>query len=227
MSAKPTAPAARIGVLALYIGPWPKWMPVFCRSAAMNPSIDFLLLGSEPLPLAAPNLHFHPTTLAGIEQRIRAKLSVQPAPLSPYKLCDLRPMFGELFDEYLASYQFWAHADLDVVFGDLRRQILTEDMLAAYDIISTNPTRMNGPLSFWRNVPAVNGLFRQNSKHIEILQTESNQVFDEIGINDIILNNRDTVRFACRATHVHPQSRGLYYWEKGRVFEEFTGRETG
>ena len=51
---------------------------------------------------------------------------------TPYKLCDYKPAYGEIFAPELSGYDFWGYGDMDLVFGDLRAYF-TEDKLRKYD----------------------------------------------------------------------------------------------
>ena len=49
-----------------------------------------------------------------------------------YKLCDFKPAYGFLFEEYLQGYQFWGHCDIDTIMGNLSK-LLTDELLNQYD----------------------------------------------------------------------------------------------
>ena len=55
---------------------------------------------------------------------------------SAYKLCDFKPTFGTIFAEYLNEYDFWGNADIDLIYGNIRR-FLTEELLSEYDVITS------------------------------------------------------------------------------------------
>lgn len=52
--------------------------------------------------------------------------------IKPYKLCDYKPAYGYIFEEYLSSYKFWGHCDIDTIMGNLNKYI-TNDLLNNYD----------------------------------------------------------------------------------------------
>ncbi len=214
-------------MISAYLGRLPPWFGVYARSVARNPSIDFLYLCDDRPPALHPNMRWIPTSLDDIRSRIRTTLGLEADALTPYKLCDLRPMFGVLFAEHIEPYGYWAHADIDVIFGDLRRHILDEGASADYDVISSHPTRLNGPLTFWRNRADVNSLFLRNESYREAATSARSMTFDEQGMSATVREHAATIRTLYRPSHRHDASRGLWYWENGRVVESFSKEETG
>jgi len=69
---------------------------------------------------------------------------------SPYKLCDYKPIYGEIFKEYTESYDFWGHCDNDLIFGDIR-SFITDEILQKSDKVLSR-----GHLSLYRNTPYMN-----------------------------------------------------------------------
>ena len=100
---------------------------------------------------------------------------------NPYKLCDLRPLYGELFKEELRSYSHWGYCDLDIIFGDIDKYI-TEDMLISYDKISKL-----GHLSIIKNIADNNNAYKE-CDYKGILQDSRSKAFDEVR-NNININN--------------------------------------
>ena len=50
----------------------------------------------------------------------------------PYKLCDMRPVFFVIFEEWIKGYDFWAFGDCDLIFGDIR-SYFPDKILDQYD----------------------------------------------------------------------------------------------
>jgi hypothetical protein len=51
-----------------------------------------------------------------------------------YKVVDVKPLFGFLFREYIQDYEFWAHVDNDLVFGNIAG--LMNPMMDEFDVIT-------------------------------------------------------------------------------------------
>lgn len=58
-------------------------------------------------------------TLEELKDLFEKKLSIRIENLQPYKLCDFRPSYGLVFEEYLESYDYWGFCDIDLIWGNL------------------------------------------------------------------------------------------------------------
>ena len=72
----------------------------------------------------------------------------------PYKFCDFRAAYGEVFAEYLAGYDFWGHCDIDLLWGDIRA-FVTDEVLTKYDRVYTH-----GHCCLYKNTACVNSWYR-------------------------------------------------------------------
>ena len=77
-------------------------------------------------------------------RRIQSHFDFEISLERPYKLCDFRPAFGEIFADELAGYDFWGHSDLDVIFGRIRDHLPA----AAFE---ADKILFNGNFSLYRN----------------------------------------------------------------------------
>ncbi len=96
------------------------------------------------------NVHVHAMTLEEIRQRAAKHLDFDPVLTTPYKLCDYKPMYGLIFQDYLAGYDFWGHVDPDVVWGDMG-SFITDELLDEYSRLF-----QRGHLNLYRNTDEVN-----------------------------------------------------------------------
>jgi len=117
-----------------------------------------------------------------MKQRIQNVFDFKIALERPYKLCDFRPAYGEIFEEEISGYDFWGHCDFDVIFGDIRK-FITEDLLINYNKIFSF-----GSLSIYKNDHYINKAYRYNfvdEKHQisisyrDIFSSQESLVFDE------------------------------------------------
>lgn len=228
----------KIAIILCYFGNLPENFAVFAESCRRNATIDFLLF-TDANPRHLPkNIHLHSTTFAELQQRI-ARCYDFPITLHvPYKLCDYKPAYGEIFAPELSGYDFWGHGDMDLVFGDLRR-FFTEEKLARY-----HKFYAFGHLSLYRNTPENNAVYRQpvGIDYRKVFTTKEIAVFDEInGISakykalglpfydrqeyaDI---TKSTDRLAITDVGItadnqlHPNyTEQIFYYDHGRVFRD-------
>ncbi len=232
----------RILIICCWFGPYPNYFGVWSKSVGCNSTIDFLIVGDNPLPSNSPsNLLFLPLSLEKLQSLIRERLACKEAVLMhPYKCCDYKPMYGTIFADELTGYDFWGHCDLDLVFGNLR-DFLTEERFANYDKLYSQ-----GHLSVYRNTPEVNERWRLPFAKFDVMQvitSPMNFAFDEWdGIYNIYMRQgfpfwREVefcnpapftrrFRFRQRTNAKYERSPSNYnhqcfYWEKGKVHRAF------
>lgn len=145
----------RITVVITFVGTAPFYLPAFLVSCRANPDVRWIIytdveMGSD-LP---PNVVVKTTTVAELEVRF-SRVVGQPVTVKARKLNDLKILSGVAFADDLRDADFWAYADLDVVWGDLRR-FLTDDLLAGIDVFSSRPDKLSGHFTLFRNTPAIN-----------------------------------------------------------------------
>lgn len=114
------------------------------------------------MDVGGANVKVFETSLSKIKSLFEAKLQQTISLESPYKLCDLRPAYGYVFEDELRQYDFWGHCDNDMIFGDIRK-FITDDILAKYDKILSR-----GHLSIYRNTPEVNEFFMKSDSFAKI-----------------------------------------------------------
>jgi hypothetical protein len=176
-----------IRVVCTYFGNWPVWFPAFLLSCARNESIDWLIFTDcAAVPGCPPNVTIHPFSLKDLNQLASAKLGIEVRK-SLYSQCDLRPAYGVIFQDYLTGCDFWAHCDLDVVWGDIRN-FIHPGILESSDVISSRLANIAGHFTVWRNTGIVNNSFRSVSGWHEQLSQPTHYRFDEDVITDFLAN---------------------------------------
>lgn len=177
----------KILMLIPYVGELPTiYFPIFLHTCAKNTQIDFLIFNDYAqaankkynLPT---NVRILPMQLDEFNVRASAALGCQVAVKAGYKLCDLRPMYGHIFADYLADYHFWGHCDMDICLGDLSH-FITDDILQTHDIISLRREWISGPFSLYRNADFTNKLYLQSRDWQRIATDEELLRFDETGV---------------------------------------------
>ena len=95
-------------LIVVYLGQWPVWFPAFLLSCKQNPDFDWLIFSDCPIPeVEIPNVKFIPFSMEKFNCLASKKLALPINIEFPYKLCDFRPAFGILFEEYIREYSFW------------------------------------------------------------------------------------------------------------------------
>ena len=165
----------RIAIIVPYIGKLQDSFDFWLSSAAFNKTIDFLLFTDANIENVPSNVHVHRFTFEQLHELIQRNFDFEIRLSKPYKFCDFRPAFGEIFKDYIDGYEFWGYTDLDVIYGDLRKY-LTEDMLGRYDHIFGH-----GHFSLYRNTDIVNSEYRKVRvpTYKQVFTYDDGRAFDE------------------------------------------------
>ena len=115
-----------------YFGKLPGLFKFWLNSCTQNPTIDFLIVTNQDIKSPSPNIIVVKTELKKIKEKIEQILKFQVALDKPYKLCDYRPIYHKIFQEYVHNYDFWGYCDSDMVLGDIRA-FLTDELLNKFD----------------------------------------------------------------------------------------------
>lgn len=181
----------RIRFLIPYFGQWPFWMPFFLQSCRYNPSIEWLFFSDCGVPAdCPPNVVIRPLSYAAYCALVSARLGIEFAPPSPYKLCDLKPALGFVHADCLDGVDFWGFGDIDLVYGDLRHYF-DEARLRAHDLLSTHATRVSGHLCLLRNNDSMRTAFRRVRGWQSALADPEHRAFDEKAFSKLFVKNKN------------------------------------
>jgi hypothetical protein len=224
----------KILLIAVYYGRWPAWFPAFLRSCRFNPSVDWLIVTDlPPPPVDLPNVRFLHMTMPELAARATRRLGVEVRIARPYKICDLRPAFGVVFEVQLEGYDFWGHCDLDVIWGDIRA-FVPDSVLTACDVISARKDHVCGHFTLFRNREELNSLFGRDATYPTVLRSDSHYYYDEVGMTALVRAAAQAGRLKVHwprflpnfpdndGKRAHPSRIGPYVnrwvWRDGKVF---------
>ncbi len=225
-----TEPSIRL--VAAHFGALPSYFPLTLRSMAGNPDVSWLLLTDQPVPDPPPNVTVRSCGFEELATRIRAHFDFPVSLAQPYKLCDFRPAFGEIFAAELDGYDFWGSCDLDLVFGRIRDHLPA----AAYQ---ADKILFHGNFQLYRNTPQAAGWYRHEVGKVsyrDALTRPEAMHFDEwAGIFYIVEDlgvrswQQDVIfdlsfrRYRTRAESPPGRDPRRYAWEDGGVCEYRVG----
>lgn len=161
-----------IKLVDVYFGTLPLWMPAFFISCDNNPDIEWILFtDASPPELLPENVKFIEMNAPSFNRLCKSKLGLKASITSsfPYKLCDFKPVYGVLFEDYLKDCDFWGFCDIDVIWGDFRH-FFNESILSSYDILTTRLRSIAGHCCLFRNTVEINNLYRGIPKILDMLQ---------------------------------------------------------
>lgn len=144
----------RLCFIIPYFGKLPNYFPVFLKTCGANPDYNWVVFTNDMHDYGYPqNVKRINMTFEECKRLITSKFDCPINIIKPYKLCDLKPMYGYIFEEYLKDYKFWGHCDVDTIMGNLSRW-LTDEFLERYDKIF-----QLGHMTIYRNTAMNNRVF--------------------------------------------------------------------
>ena len=107
-------------VMIVFFGELPPWLPITLHSMASNTRVSFIVVGDAPTPaVLPPNVHFEHISYTAMQTRLGSLTGQTVQYTDTYKANDIKPVLPALYPHLLTGYDWWAWADLDVIFGDL------------------------------------------------------------------------------------------------------------
>ena len=209
-----------------YYGSYPIWMNAFLRSCAYNPSLTWLIFSDLEKPMYQPdNVQFFHLEKEGLSELIKQKTGIHHALENPHKLCDFKPLYGHIFEDYLVDYQFWGHCDMDVIWGDMDH-FLFKMGFEQFDLVSSRPHAISGHFTLYRNMEALKVFYQSVPQYHKAFIKPNYQGFDEGFYSYHIFNEVKSGRLNIKPywekrncidrgeLHRHP---GIWIWEKGKI----------
>lgn len=171
-------------VIIAYFGCFKPSIKLFLESCNRNPQIDWMIFTDCAIPnnvKLKTNIFWNKSTLNEIHELAERKIKCKVALDNPYKLCDLKPMYGLIFSDYIENYEYWGFGDTDIISGDILKFL--------YNIDYRKYEKINwmGHLCFVRNVREINMVaIRQVCGTIDpylVLKSSNNYGYDERDFN--------------------------------------------
>ena len=165
-------------IILPYFGKFNNYFSLFLKSCSYNPKVQWIIFTDDKTNYNYPeNVKVIFFTLKKIKELAEIKMNIKVSLEFPYKLCDYKPAYGLIFDDYIKEYKYWGHCDCDVIFGDIQ-SLLFPILSKSYDKIFAV-----GHLTLYRNTYENNTLFmnkyKNRSLYKEAFQNEEIYVFDE------------------------------------------------
>lgn len=164
-----------ICLIVPYFGKFPNYFDMWLYSCGQNKDISFLLISNNDRPEKLPENFIY--IKEEFYETVRRFQNCYDFPIcldSPYKFCDFRPAYGEVFSKELEGYDFWGFVDVDLILGNVRK-CLTDEILDSYDKFY-----VHGHLTVFRNTRELNLLYR-NMDYRKVFSHSYPFHFDEGG----------------------------------------------
>lgn len=169
-----------------YFGNFPSYFQLTLNSMGKNEAYDWLIFtDNQDIYQYPENVKVYRWSFEKVREYVQGKFDFTITLPRPYKFCDLKPMYGYIFEEYIRKYEFWGHCDIDCIFGKLDHFLINE-IWYNYDKIFEL-----GHMTLYRNTEENNRRFmlplKNRLRYQEVLTSARNVMFDE-GWKDSICN---------------------------------------
>ena len=163
-------------------------------------------------------------------------------PSTNHSLCDLKPAYGMVFEEFTRGYEDWAFGDEDVLYGDVDR-MLAPSLNGTVDLVvpGTSSARMQGSvqghLTVVRNDPRTNELAISDPIYKRVLVSHEHWAYDETSwrygseissftkiVKEAEARGDLSIRWGLPSV-THVPRRGRWYVYDGRTIHEDNGSE--
>ena len=158
--------------------------------------VDLVIVGDNPPSYHIPdNIRYYNISWDGFVDRVYREVFDNVPPTGKLrkagvrKICDFKPLMAFLFPELIQGYDWWGTIDNDMLVGNFTK-FLNEKQIWNYDIISGKKEHVAyGPFMLYRNIPAINELFK-------LVPVPPEDVFDDGGYHffDEWRNNNKLLR---------------------------------
>lgn len=228
----------RIALIIPYFGKFPPYFDLFLESCSYNKEIEFLIYSDQKYELATPsNVQFSYWEFAKFKDLVSYKLKLTERArkaFSPYKLCDYKPAYGKIFEDYLRDFDYWGFCDVDLIFGRIF------DILKIKDFLQNERILTQGHLTFYKNTQRINSMFlhelKGTIKFRQAIEFKEPAFFDEIFMPAICRDNKVkqygenvfadilpqyatlTIAPSCA---VNNEVKQRFYWRCGHLFQTF------
>lgn len=144
-----------IAYIIPYFGKFPKGFEFFLMSCKNNSTIDWIIFTDDHSNYQYPsNVKVHYCTFDEIKKKVQKNFDFEIILDKPYKFCDYKPAYGEIFYDELKHYDYWGMCDLDLAWGNIR-EFITDDILEKYERIG-----FLGHSTIFKNNKEVNARYR-------------------------------------------------------------------
>lgn len=181
---------SKVTFLIPYFGKLPNYFDLFLKSCEYNrDGYQWIVFTDDKTVRIWPdNVSCVFMTFENLKERIQSKFDFEIKITEPHKLCDFKPAYGYIFEEYLDGSDYWGHCDIDTILGNL------ESFLG--DLLKCNYAKLFclGHMELYKNTYDNNRVFMlpMGGRYLykESFSSSRTTVFDECGsgaenVNDI------------------------------------------
>ena len=232
----PPANRGKALLIIPYFGQFGPWFGLYLHSLARQRTIDLLLLSDTEPPPLPDNARRVEMTFERLRELANARLPLPVRLERMRNICDLRPAYGIVFEEFTRGYEYWAFGDEDVLYGDVDK-MLAPHLDGNVDLVVPARNGKSGHLTIIRNRRRTNELALGDPAYKGVLVSREHWAYDETSwrwgseissfhkvMTEAEARGDLSIRWDIPRVTGVPQ-RGRWFVYDGRAIHEDTGRE--
>lgn len=212
----------KIALILPYFGKFDKLFPIWLQSCKYNPNIDWIIFTDDKNAYNYPqNVKVHYMSFETIREQFQKFYDFNISLETPYRLCNFKPAYGELFADYIQGYDAWGFCDNDMIYGNIIKNLPTKD-------IEKFKFGQLGHLTILPNTEECCKLYRYSDAYKIAFSTPQPLFFDEDTFIKIIAKNKykttslHIADLKPRIKHFHILNENNYkaqcfVWHKGKL----------
>lgn len=116
----------KIALILPYFGKFDNLFPIWLHSCRCNSEIDWIVFTDDKSCYDYPdNVKVHYINFETMREHFQSFYDFKISLDTPYRLCNFKPAYGELFADYIKGYDAWGFCDNDMIYGDIVKNIPT------------------------------------------------------------------------------------------------------
>jgi hypothetical protein len=131
-------------LISVWFGTFPDYLDLWLFTLK-NANYDVLFITDQDLINYPHNLKLLKMSFSSFNNIINQKTGFNVNIKNVNKIVDVKPLFGLLFIDYIFTYKYWGWSDIDMMMGDILKDVINED----YDIYSYGFASF-GPIMFFK-----------------------------------------------------------------------------
>ena len=221
----------KICLILPYFGKFPNYFDKFLYSISSSKIVDLFIITDNKIIIDYNNINIINEEFYDIQKRINTKLSTyfdnkKLILNKPYKLCDYKPFYNFIFEDFISNYSYWGYCDCDLIFGNVD-YFLNKINYKNYDVIGSL-----GHLSIFKNIQNVNSVVLKDLNSLYDMLNNNQRIYgldeskycrynlcnlNKIDINDLI---SDIVFWkSCLNPVKSINTKCVYMFKKNSLFE--------
>lgn len=186
-----------------YFGKFDNIFNLWLESCKINNSIDYIIVTDIQVDYnnLPSNVQLVRCSFSELKNKIQKLYDFKISLKTPYRLCNFKPAYGEIFEDLIKNYDYWGFCDMDLIWGNIRHFLPSEmifDKIGSY-----------GHFSLIRNTYDNNRIYRYKNAYEIAFSNDLPLFFDEVTFNNICLKLHLST-FNLKIADLCPRLKNLY-----------------